>query len=107
MDLLRHTVGNLVFGLAGLAGGGRHRGGGLQGSDDELGDLIEFVGSESAGGQCRGADAYARGVPGAVRVSRNGVAVGDHAGVQQRGLGLTTGQPEARRDVEQVDVSHR
>ena len=61
MDPLSHSVRNVVFGLARLASGGRQRGGGLQCGDDEFGNLIEFVGSESARGQCRGADANARG----------------------------------------------
>jgi hypothetical protein len=47
---LSHSVRNVVFGLARLASGGRQRGGGLQCGDDEFGNLIEFVGSESARG---------------------------------------------------------
>ena len=59
--------------------------------------------AEAAGGQRRRAEPDAGGVPGAVRVGRDRVAVGDHAGVEQRRLGLPAGQAE-RRDVEQHDV---
>ena len=71
--------------------------------DDELGHPVEVVGAEAAGGQRRGAEPDAAGVPGAVGVGGDGVAVGDDAGVQQRGLGLPAGQPE-RRHVQQHEV---
>ena len=71
--------------------------------DDELGDLVELVLAEAAGGERRGAETDAGGVPGAVGVGGDRVAVGDHAGVEQGRLGLTTGEAE-RADVEQHEV---
>ena len=75
----------------------------LEDVDDQLGDLVELVVAEAAGGQRRGAEADAGGVPGAVGVGRDRVAVGDDAGVEQGRLGLPAGEAE-RRDVEQHDV---
>ena len=45
----------------------------------------------------------AAGVPGAIGVGGDRVAVGDDTGIQQRGLRLPPGQPE-RRDIQQHDV---
>src|SRR5215203_2818247 len=98
MNALGGAVGELVFGLGGALrlGVGQHL-------DDQLGDSVEVVGAETAGGQRGGTQPNAAGVPGAVGVGRDRVAVGDDAGVQQCRLGLPAGQPE-RRDVEQDDV---
>ena len=51
----------------------------------------------------RAAEADAGGVPGAVRVGRDGVAVGDHARIEQRRLGLPPGEPVGRH-VDQDEV---
>ena len=92
LDLVGDTVGEHEGGLrlaAGLGGAGL---GVREHLDDEVGDGLELVVAEAAGGQRRGAQADAGGVPGAVGVGGHRVAVGDHAGLEQRRLGLATGQ---------------
>src|SRR5690606_17717494 len=71
-DVLR-LGGCALAGGAGLGGG--------EDAVDETGDLVHLVGAQAAGGECRGADADAGGVPGAVGIGRDGVAVGDDARV--------------------------
>src|ERR1700677_2429196 len=60
-----------VLGLRRLASGGRRA---ERGRDDAR-DLVQFTRAKAQGGQRRRAEADARGVPGAVRVARDAVAV--------------------------------
>src|ERR1700760_3434326 len=60
----------LVLGLgAGLGGGGG------QGGGHDVGDLVEFGGAHAQGGEGGGTEADAGGVPGAVGVARDRIAV--------------------------------
>src|ERR1700753_4067404 len=67
------------------------RGGGGQGGGHDVGDLVQVVRAQAEGGQGGGTEADAGGVPGAVGVAWDRVAVGDHARLEEGSLGLPAG----------------
>lgn len=90
--------------LAGVGAGGDGLGfGGFEDADQDAGDFLHLGGAHAEGGQGRGAETQAGGVPGAVGVEGKGVAVEGDTGFADGGLSLAAGEAEGV-DVEDAEV---